>query len=69
MAILYTVIYTTKNGKTHSYPFPHWYSGNLFEQACEMNAQNKERDSVVSGFVYDEVNKRTFGSFDKSEVV
>ena len=69
MAILYTVIYTTKDNKTRSYPFHHWYSGNLFERACKMCEELKELDTVVSGFVYDEVNKKTFGSFDKSEVV
>ena len=68
MAVFYSVIYTTKDSKTHLTSFSDCWDNHLMRRACDYCRDLKKRDDVVSGHVYDEVGKKSFCSFDKEDL-
>lgn len=61
----YEVIWETTDGRSHISSFP--YEDHSLRRACDFCYGLKNRNDVISGHVYDLVNKRSFASFDKQE--
>ena len=66
---MYTIIYETNDGKAHRVTSPdHWWDKRPFRTAHDNLMHLRDRDDVIRGHIYDEVNKKAYCSFDKEDL-